>query len=62
VGGPSGNLGAQAVRKLTVRIKRFDPEWDNIPRWEIYRVEADPMDLVLGYNEDHEYFGELANI
>ncbi len=39
--------GAQAMRKLTVRIKRYDPERDDSPRREIYHVEADPMDRVL---------------
>lgn len=35
------------MRKLTVRIRRYDPERDDGPRWETYRVEADPMDRVL---------------
>jgi succinate dehydrogenase / fumarate reductase, iron-sulfur subunit len=35
------------VRKLTVRIKRYDPERDDAPHWETYRVEADPTDRVL---------------
>ena len=35
------------MRKLTVRIKRYDPERDESPRWETYRVEADPTDRVL---------------
>ena len=35
------------MRKLTVRIKRYDPERDDAPHWETYRVEADPIDRVL---------------
>ena len=35
------------MRKLTVRINRYDPERDDSPHWETYRVEADPMDRVL---------------
>ena len=35
------------MRKLTVRIKRYDPERDDAPHWETYRVEADPTDRVL---------------
>ncbi|WP_422930953.1 succinate dehydrogenase iron-sulfur subunit [Singulisphaera sp. PoT] len=34
-------------RKLTVKIKRYNPEKDNTPRWEQFVVEADPMDRVL---------------
>ena len=35
------------MRKLIVRIKRYDPERDDAPHWETYRVEADPTDRVL---------------
>jgi len=35
------------VKELTVRIRRYDPERDDVPRWESYRVGADPMDRVL---------------
>jgi succinate dehydrogenase / fumarate reductase iron-sulfur subunit len=35
------------VRKLTVRIKRYDPERDESPHWETYRAEADSTDRVL---------------
>src|SRR4051795_3844645 len=35
------------VRKLTLRIKRYDPERDEPPRWEEFQVEADPLDRVL---------------
>lgn len=35
------------MRKLTVRINRYDPERDDSPRWEKYHVEADPMGWVL---------------
>jgi succinate dehydrogenase / fumarate reductase iron-sulfur subunit len=33
--------------KITVRIKRYDPEKDKRPRWEEYSVEARPSDRVL---------------
>lgn len=35
------------MRKLTVRIKRYDPERDDSPHGETYRVEADSTDRVL---------------
>lgn len=41
------NTRGQAARKLTVRIKRYDPELDDSPHWETYRVEADLTDRVL---------------
>ncbi|WP_406693520.1 succinate dehydrogenase iron-sulfur subunit [Singulisphaera sp. Ch08] len=34
-------------RSLTVKIKRYNPESDAPPRWEEFRVAADPMDRVL---------------
>ncbi len=36
-----------ALRKLTVKINRYDPERDDKPHWEQYEVEAHPMDRVL---------------
>ena len=36
-----------SVRQLTLKIKRYDPERDDPPRWEEFRVEADPLDRVL---------------
>jgi succinate dehydrogenase / fumarate reductase iron-sulfur subunit len=36
-----------ATRRLTVRIKRYDPETGDPPRWQEYQIEADPMDRVL---------------
>lgn len=35
------------TRHLTVRIKRYDPERDESPRWVDYKVEAEPWDRVL---------------
>jgi succinate dehydrogenase / fumarate reductase iron-sulfur subunit len=35
------------TRTLTVRIKRYNPERDEAPHWESYRVEAEPWDRVL---------------
>src|SRR5271169_1470137 len=36
-----------AVRHLTVRIKRYDPERDEPPRWQEFKIDANPMDRVL---------------
>ncbi len=33
--------------QITLRIQRFDPEHDSAPRWQEYRVDADPMARVL---------------
>jgi len=33
--------------QVELRIQRFDPERDDRPHWEGYRVEAGPMDRVL---------------
>jgi succinate dehydrogenase / fumarate reductase, iron-sulfur subunit len=33
--------------QVDLRILRYDPERDNAPHWESYRVEAEPMDRVL---------------
>ena len=41
-GGPPRNPRGQAMRKLTVRIKRYNPGRTTSPRWENYPVEADP--------------------
>jgi succinate dehydrogenase / fumarate reductase iron-sulfur subunit len=38
---------AEAVRTITLRIKRFDPETDDAPHWETYDVPAQPTDRVL---------------
>ena len=35
------------MRRLFVKIKRYNPERDDKPHWEDYRVEADPTDRVL---------------
>jgi succinate dehydrogenase / fumarate reductase iron-sulfur subunit len=35
------------VRHLTVKIKRYDPESGDPPRWETFRIDADPMDRML---------------
>jgi succinate dehydrogenase / fumarate reductase iron-sulfur subunit len=35
------------MRTLTVRIRRYDPEQDKNPRWEVYHIVADLMDRVL---------------
>jgi succinate dehydrogenase iron-sulfur subunit len=33
--------------KVDLRVLRYDPERDNMPHWEEYAVDADPMDRVL---------------
>ncbi|MDX2035458.1 MAG: succinate dehydrogenase iron-sulfur subunit [Isosphaeraceae bacterium] len=35
------------TRRLTLEIKRYNPEVDDAPHWESYQVEADPLDRVL---------------
>ncbi len=35
------------TRRLTVRIKRYDPEQGGEPRWQEFQVDAHPMDRVL---------------
>jgi len=40
-------VASSTTRTLTVKIKRYNPEVDAPPRWEEFRVEADPMDRVL---------------
>lgn len=35
------------TRTLHVRIKRYDPERDETPRWVDYKIEAEPWDRVL---------------
>ena len=44
------------VRKLTVRIKRYDPERDDAPHWEEYRIEADPLDRVLDVIQNVKWY------
>ena len=38
---------SSATRTLTLKIKRYNPEIDEAPHWEQYRVEAEPHDRVL---------------
>jgi succinate dehydrogenase / fumarate reductase iron-sulfur subunit len=40
-------MSENATRHLTVRIKRYNPEVDDRPHWEEYKIDADPMDRVL---------------
>jgi succinate dehydrogenase / fumarate reductase iron-sulfur subunit len=35
------------TRHLTLRINRYDPSGDGAPRWEEFKIDADPMDRVL---------------
>ena len=41
------STAAIETRKLTVKIKRYDPERDAPPRWETFTVDSDPLDRVL---------------
>ncbi len=43
-------------RKLTVRIKRYDPEHDDAPHWEQYQIEADPLDRVLDVIQNIKWY------
>ncbi len=47
---------------LTLKIKRFNPEVDKAPHWEVYPVTAEPsdrvLDLLLQVKEQHD--GTLA--
>ena len=36
-----------STRSLTVQIKRFNPEADKEPRWQEFKVDAEPWDRVL---------------
>jgi succinate dehydrogenase / fumarate reductase iron-sulfur subunit len=36
-----------ATRRLTVKIKRYNPEVDEQPHWQQFVADADPMDRVL---------------
>jgi succinate dehydrogenase / fumarate reductase iron-sulfur subunit len=45
-----------ATRKLTVRIRRYNPEYDVAPHWEEYTVEADPMDRVLDVLQNVKWY------
>ncbi|MFI5456821.1 MAG: succinate dehydrogenase iron-sulfur subunit [Isosphaerales bacterium] len=37
----------RSLRHLTVRIRRYDPERESQPRWQEFKLDADPMDRVL---------------
>ena len=43
-------------RKLTVKIKRYDPEHDDAPHWEQYQIEADPLDRVLDVIQNIKWY------
>ena len=38
---------ASAEMTLTVKVKRYNPDTDERPRWDEFRVPADPMDRAL---------------
>ncbi len=44
------------VRKLTLKIKRYNPEQDDAPHWEQYQVEADPLDRVLDVIQNVKWY------
>jgi succinate dehydrogenase / fumarate reductase iron-sulfur subunit len=45
-----------ATRKLTVKIRRYDPERDEAPHWEQYSVDAHPMDRVLDVLQNVKWY------
>src|SRR5690606_24884216 len=48
--GPAGQPAREATHasmRITVRIKRFDPEGDKRPRWEEHELDVDPNERVL---------------
>ena len=48
--------------KVTLKIKRFNPETDEKPHWETYPVEVDPGDRLLDALHEVKWFqdGTLA--
>ena len=44
------------VRKLTLKIKRYNPEQDDAPHWEEYQIEADPLDRVLDVLQNVKWY------
>ncbi|HWE38866.1 MAG TPA: succinate dehydrogenase iron-sulfur subunit [Isosphaeraceae bacterium] len=44
------------ARKLTVRIKRYDPAADERPHWEEYTIEADPHERVLDVIQNIKWY------
>jgi succinate dehydrogenase / fumarate reductase iron-sulfur subunit len=45
-----------ATRKLSVRIRRYNPETDSAPHWEEYAIEAHPMDRVLDVLQNVKWY------
>jgi succinate dehydrogenase / fumarate reductase iron-sulfur subunit len=45
-----------STRTLTVKIKRYNPERDETPHWEEYRVEAEPHDRVLDVIQNVKWY------
>src|SRR5215469_14590884 len=45
-----------AARKLTVKIRRYNPERDQSPHWEEYTIEAHPMDRVLDVLQNVKWY------
>ncbi len=52
---PTAELESQ-VRHLTLKVKRYNPEADDAPHWEEYRVEADPLDRVLDVVQNVKWY------
>ena len=44
------------TRRLTVQIKRYDPEVDAEPHWETYQVDAEPWDRVLDVIQNVKWY------
>src|SRR4051812_11773534 len=47
---------ATATRKLTVKIKRYNPEKDEAPHWEEFTIEVDPIDRVLDVLQNVKWY------
>jgi succinate dehydrogenase / fumarate reductase iron-sulfur subunit len=44
------------MRKLTVKIQRYDPESSAAPHWQQFEVEADPHDRVLDVIQNVKWY------
>jgi succinate dehydrogenase / fumarate reductase iron-sulfur subunit len=45
-----------ATRSLTVKIHRYDPERDDAPHWESYKIDAEPHDRVLDVIQNIKWY------
>ncbi len=47
---------SESVRNLTLKIKRYDPESGEKPRWEEYKVQAEGHDRVLDVIQNVKWY------